>query len=62
MNFEDRIYDINELSLKFDLTILETLYNLKDNSLATTNLLDQYLFDVFKDMEEDRVLSNLLVL
>ncbi len=59
---EDRIYDINELSLKFDLTILETLYNLKDNSLATTNLLDQYLFDVFKDMEEDRVLSNLLVL
>ncbi len=59
---EDRIYDINELSLKFDLTILETLYNLKDNTIATINLLDQYLFNIFKNMEEDRVLSNLLVL
>ncbi len=59
---EDRIYNIKELSLKFDFTILETLYNLKDNSLATTNLLDQYLSDIFRDIEEDRVLSNLLVL
>lgn len=59
---EDRLYDVKELSLKFDLTILETLYNLKDNSFATVNQLDQYLFDIFKDMEEDRVLSNLLVL
>jgi hypothetical protein len=27
---EDRIYEISELSLNFDLSILETLYNLKD--------------------------------
>lgn len=59
---EDRIYDIKELSLKFDLNILEKLYNLKSNTLATINQLEQYLFDIFKDMEEDRILSNLLVL
>ncbi len=32
---EDRVYNIKELSLKFDFTILETLYNLKDNSFIS---------------------------
>lgn len=56
---EDRIYEMSELSLRFDLSIIETLYNLKNNLRSTINCLDNYLFKVFNDFEDDTLLMNL---
>lgn len=56
---EDRIYEIGELSLKFDLSIIETLYNLRNNLLSTINYLDNYLFKIFNNFEENALLMNL---
>ncbi len=59
---EDRVYEIGELSLKFDSSIIDNLYELKGNTLATLNRLDNYLFNIFKDMQEDSLLSNIFEL
>ena len=59
---EDKVYEIDELSLKFDLSILDILYELKGNTLATLNKIDNYLYNIFKNMEEDSLLLNILEL
>ena len=56
---EDRIYEINELSLNFDLSILETLYNLKDNINSTVTYLNNYFFKIFNNFDEDSFLMNI---
>lgn len=56
---EDKIYEINELSLKFDLSIIDRLYELKNNTTATINYLDNYLFKIFEDFENDSMLMNI---
>jgi len=59
---EDKLYEINELSLNFDSSIISQLHELKANTLASLNLLDNYLFKIFRDMQEDTLLSNLFEL
>lgn len=59
---EDKIYEINELSLNFDSSIISLLHELKANTLASLNLLDNYLFKIFRDMQDDTLLSNLFQL
>jgi AraC-like DNA-binding protein len=56
---EDRAYEINELSLNLDLSILETLFNLRNNINSTINYLNNYFFKIFKNLDEDTILSNL---
>ena len=56
---EDRIYEIQELSLKFDFSILDSLLELKNNTLSSLDKLDEYLLKIFKNMQEDSFLSNL---
>jgi AraC-like DNA-binding protein len=56
---EDKVYNIEELSLNFDLSILETLFNVKDNINSTIYHLENYLFRIFRDFEEDAFLMNI---
>lgn len=56
---ENRIYNIEELSLKFDLSILEILYDLKGNISGTVNQLDNYFLNMFKNFQEDSLLMNI---
>lgn len=56
---EDRIYEINELSLDFDLSILEILHDLKENIHSTVNYLNNYFFKIFSDINEDSILMNI---
>lgn len=56
---EDKIYEINELSIKFDLSIIETLHNLKNNTIATISYLDEYLLNIFENFENDILLMNI---
>ncbi|MCT7908308.1 helix-turn-helix domain-containing protein [Arcobacter lacus] len=56
---EDRVYEIKELSLNFDVSILDLLYELKGSTLSSLNTLDEYLFKIFQNMQEDSLLSNL---
>lgn len=56
---EDRVYTVEELSLKFDLSILETLFNVKGNINSTIYHLENYLFRIFSDFEEDAFLMNI---
>ena len=59
---EDRIYEISELSLNFDLSILEILYNLKDNINSTVTYLNNYFFKIFNNFDEDSFLMNIFQL
>lgn len=59
---ENRLYNIEELSLKFDLSILEILHDLKGNVSGTINCLNNYLFDIFENFQEDSLLNNLFQL
>jgi AraC-like DNA-binding protein len=56
---EDRAYEINELSLDLDLSILETLYSLKNNINSTINYLNNYFLRIFRNIDEDTMLMNL---
>lgn len=56
---EDRVYEIKELSLNFDISIIDLLFELKGSTLSSLNTLDEYLFKIFENMQEDSLLSNL---
>ncbi len=57
---EDKVYEINELSLNFDLSILEVLYDIKENIQTTVNYLNNYFFKIFNNIyNDDSILMNI---
>ncbi|RXJ64548.1 hypothetical protein CRV06_00910 [Halarcobacter anaerophilus] len=56
---ESKLYSIDELCIKMDKSILETLYEKKDNNKETVNILNNYFSKLFYRLDENQFLNNI---
>lgn len=56
---ENRVYNIDELSIKLDTSILEKLYNNKEKPREILNILNEFFFQLFYHFESSDFLGNI---
>ncbi len=57
--FENRVYNVEELGLKIDNSLLERLYNSKNNYATTVNILNNYFLGYFNNYFNDNMINNI---
>lgn len=56
---DNRAYSIDELSIKIDKSILDRLYDNRNNQYEIQNILNRYFFQFFYNFSENEFLSNI---
>ncbi|WP_044418157.1 DUF6597 domain-containing transcriptional factor [Halarcobacter anaerophilus] len=59
--FENKLYDFKDISIKFDESIIEKLYEVKNNNAEIYKLLNNFFLDLFsqKDFYADELIYNI---